>query len=202
MSLTLSSPSRSPHFFLLLFPTLLIAPALIAEEGEPPMNGSKPAFTLTSPAFQHNHPIPPKYTGEGQDVSPPLNWSGLPQGTVELALICDDPDAPRPEPWVHWLIWNIPAQATGLPEAIPRQAQVQLPGLGTLRQGANSWPSDNLGYRGPFPPRGHGVHHYHFRLYALDTKLDLAPGATKDQLLAAMKGHILAETVLTGTYQR
>jgi len=154
-------------------------------------------FTLTSPAFKNDERIPKQYTGEGTDASPPLEWTDPPQGTQSLALICDDPDAPVGT-WDHWLIWNIPADRRSLPEGVP--ATETAADLGGARQGNNSWPT--IGYRGPMPPRGHGVHHYHFRLYALDRMLELAPGAKKDDLLAAMKGHILAEARLTGLYSR
>lgn len=155
---------------------------------------------ITSRAFESGQPIPVKYTADGEDKSPPLSFIEAPDGAKTLALIVDDPDAPTPQPWVHWVIFNIPAAAPGLPEAEPRKGKLIEPAGAT--QGINSWPSDNLGYRGPAPPRGHGVHHYHFRLYALDGALDLAPGASKDQLLAAMKGHVIAEAELIGTYQR
>ncbi len=155
---------------------------------------------ITSNAFTANTTIPKRYTGEGEDISPELNFSGIPDNTKELALIMDDPDAPRPTPWVHWVIYNIAPSTTTLPENIARTAQPkQLPGA---MQGQNSWPSDNIGYRGPMPPVGHGLHHYHFRLYALDTQLNLQPGLTKDELLAAMQGHIIEQTELVGTYQR
>ncbi|MFH1748266.1 MAG: YbhB/YbcL family Raf kinase inhibitor-like protein [Planctomycetota bacterium] len=147
-------------------------------------------LVIQTTAFDAGKPIPRKYTGDGEDVSPPLTWTGVPAEAQELALICDDPDAPRPEPWVHWVIYKIPADTTGLPEGVP---------AGAL-QGPNSWPT--TGYRGPAPPRGHGVHHYHFKLYALDSILDLPPGLTKDQLLQRMAGHIIAEGELVGTYER
>lgn len=171
------------------------APATTRPAGETPMK-----LTLRSPAFEPNQPIPRKHTGEGNDVSPALEWSGTPPGTVELALIVDDPDAPRPQPWVHWVLYKIPASVTRLKEGIARTATLKEP-AGAL-QGRNSWPSDNTGYRGPMPPPGHGVHHYHFKLYALDRALDARPGLEKDQLLALMKGHILAEAELIGTYER
>jgi Raf kinase inhibitor-like YbhB/YbcL family protein len=156
---------------------------------------------LTSTAFTQGHPIPKKYTGEGADVSPALEWSGLPEGTKELALICDDPDAPTPEPWVHWVMYKIPLRATGLPEGVPRKPQVNNP-AGAL-QGKNSWPANEAtGYRGPMPPPGHGVHHYYFKLYALDTDLTVEPGLDKKALLNAIADHILAEGVLMGTYER
>lgn len=153
---------------------------------------------LTSAAFSPKQPIPKKYAGEGPDVSPPLNWSGIPKEAKELALICDDPDAPRPEPWVHWVIYKIPASATGLPEGIAKSPQPPEP-AGVV-QGANTW--GRIGYGGPMPPPGHGVHRYFFKLYALDAPLNVGPGLDKDQLLKAMTGHILAQGELIGTYQR
>ena len=155
-------------------------------------------ITITSTAFSHNEPIARKHTGEGADVSPALSWSGVPEGTKELALIMDDPDAPRPEPWVHWVIYKLPPTLTGLPEGISKTLTLTEP-AGAL-QGNNTWPK--VGYNGPMPPPGHGVHHYHFKLYALDATLDAQPGLDKKQLLAKMKGHVLAEGELIGTYQR
>jgi Raf kinase inhibitor-like YbhB/YbcL family protein len=152
------------------------------------------AFELTSPAFEHSKPIPAKYTGDGEDVSPPLEWSGAPEGTVEFALISDDPDAPGMT-WVHWVIYGIPASNTGLPEAVPK--------TGSLADGARQGMTDfgSTGYGGPAPPPGKD-HRYFFKLYALDIKLDLGPGATKATLLAAMEGDVLDETQLMGTYRR
>jgi len=157
-------------------------------------------MAIKSKAFSDGQEIPRKYTGDGQDVSPPLAWSDLPAGTKELALICDDPDAPTPQPWVHWVIYKIPADAMGLAEGIPQQEKLTQP-AGVL-QGKNSWPSGNIGYRGPAPPKGHGVHHYHFKLYALDAPLNAPPGLDKEKLIKAMQGHILAQTELLGTYKR
>ncbi|MBI1372147.1 MAG: YbhB/YbcL family Raf kinase inhibitor-like protein [Phycisphaera sp.] len=159
------------------------------------------SMTITTTAFKPGEPIPVKHTGDGADRSPALSWRNLPDGTKSLALIVDDPDAPTDEPWVHWVMWNIPAHATGAPEGVPRNPKLVEP-AGAV-QGSNSWPSDNLGYRGPAPPKGHGTHHYHFKLYALDVaSVDLAPGATKAQLLAAIKGHELGTAALIGTYER
>ncbi|MCK4341420.1 MAG: YbhB/YbcL family Raf kinase inhibitor-like protein [Phycisphaerae bacterium] len=155
-------------------------------------------MTISSTAFEPGQPIPRKHTGQGEDLSPALSWSGVPSGTVELALIMDDPDAPRPEPWVHWVIYKIPAGAEGLKEGVDTSEKLSDP-AGTL-QGKNSWPT--IGYRGPMPPPGHGTHHYHFKLYALDSALLVAAGLTKDELLAAMQGHVLAEGELVGTYER
>ena len=155
-------------------------------------------LTIQSPAFDNNTVIPKRFTGDGEDVSPQLTWSGMPGNAKELALIMDDPDAPTPEPWVHWVIYKIPTGTEGLPENVAKTATLAAP-AGAL-QGKNSW--DKEGYGGPAPPRGHGIHHYHFKLYALDAALQLTPGMTKAQLLAAMKGHIVAQSELVGTYQR
>ncbi len=148
---------------------------------------------LTSPAFQPGGMIPPKYTCDGNDVSPALAWSGIPDGTRSIAIICDDPDAPGGD-WVHWVIFNIPPDATGLPEA---QSEGRNPG-GNLRQGINDF--GNPGYGGPCPPGG--VHRYYFKIYALDTFIDQPGGCTKKQLLAAMKDHVIAAGELMGRYTR
>jgi Raf kinase inhibitor-like YbhB/YbcL family protein len=158
------------------------------------------SIVLTCPAFKPGRRIPKQHTGEGADISPALDWSGVPDGAAELALICDDPDAPSAEPWVHWVIYQLPADLSGLPEALPRSPRLDDP-PGAL-QGRNSWPSNNVGYRGPMPPPGHGTHHYHFRLYALDAPLKLEPGATKGDLLRAMEGRVTAKGELIGTYSR
>jgi Raf kinase inhibitor-like YbhB/YbcL family protein len=156
-------------------------------------------ISFTSSPFKAGEPIPKKFTGEDSDVSPSLAWSAVPRGTRELALICDDPDAPNGT-WVHWVIYKIPAETKSLPEGIPREPTPPTP-AGAL-QGTNSWDNDNIGYRGPMPPPGHGVHHYHFKLYALDKPLDLKPGIDKKALLAAMQGHVVAQGELIGTYER
>ncbi len=159
------------------------------------------SIAITSPAFTQGHPIPKKYTGEGVDVSPPLEWKDIPQGTKELVLICDDPDAPTEEPWVHWVIYKIPASVQRLPEGVPRKARLKDP-QGAF-QGKNSWPAaEAIGYRGPMPPPGHGVHHYYFKLYAIDAHMVVEPGMDKKRILAEMQGHVLGEGVLMGTYQR
>ena len=155
-------------------------------------------ITVTSTAFKADAPIPQKYTGEDADVSPPLAWSGVPVEAKQLALICDDPDAPRAEPWVHWVLYDVPPHTSALPEGVPAKESLNDPK--GARQGTNDF--GKAGYGGPMPPRGHGAHHYHFRLYALDTVLKLPAKATKKQLLDAMRGHILAEGELTGTYER
>jgi hypothetical protein len=158
-------------------------------------------FELTSTAFDRGQPIPKKYTGEGNDVSPTLVWTNPPDRTQEFALICDDPDAPTPEPWVHWVIYGIGPDVQSWPEGMANDPVLEIPL--PARQGQNSWNSGvTVGYRGPMPPPGHGTHHYHFKLYALDTKLDLAPSAEKQQVLNALKGNVLAEAELIGTYRR
>jgi Raf kinase inhibitor-like YbhB/YbcL family protein len=155
-------------------------------------------MTLRSDAFADGKAIPRRHSEDGEDLSPPLTWSGPPEGTQELALIVDDPDAPRAEPWVHWVLYKIPADVQSLTEGIPPTPTPDAPP--GARQGKNSWGTD--GYRGPAPPKGHGTHHYHFRLYALDAPLAAAQGLDKAGLLHAMQGHVLAEAELVGTYER
>lgn len=156
---------------------------------------------VTSTAFAEGQRIPTKYSGDGENVSPPLSWSNLPKGTKELLLICDDPDAPSPQPWVHWVIYKIPADCMGLPEGVATSKQLDEP-RGAL-QGQNSWGSgQTIGYRGPAPPPGHGVHHYFFKIHALDSPLGVKPGEDKESLIAAISGHVLGEGQLMGTYER
>jgi hypothetical protein len=159
------------------------------------------SITMESLAFAQGGKIPKRHTGEGQDLSPALRWTGVPAGTRELALICDDPDAPTPRPWVHWVIYAIPGNVVELPEGVPPSPRLEQP-AGAM-QGRNSWSSgQTIGYRGPMPPPGHGLHHYHFKLYALDAPLYLKPEVDKEMLLDAMDGHVLAKGELVGTYQR
>lgn len=155
-------------------------------------------WTLQSTVFKNGQPIPKHCTGDGEDASPPLSWSDPPAGTREFALIVDDPDAPTPEPWVHWILYKIPASLRALGAGIPRARSV--PSLPGALQGKNSW--GGIGWRGPAPPRGHGVHHYHLKLYALDSSLPDTGGWGKRELLVAMRGHVLGEAELVGTYQR
>lgn len=164
-------------------------------------------IVVTSSAFVQGAEIPAKYTADGEDVSPSLDFEHIPPGTKSLAIICDDPDAPsrknpRPEgPWVHWVIYNLPTNISPLPEGVARQAEVEA--IEGVRQGANSWSKDNVGYLGPSPPPGSGPHRYYFTVYALDTMLDLPAGeADKASLLTAMEGHILDQGALMGTYER
>lgn len=155
------------------------------------------ALTLTSPVFENGKMIPALHTCEGKDVSPAIAWSGVPSRARSLALIMDDPDAPDPAAprmvWVHWVLYNIPPSAKGLPQAVTPES---LP-AGTS-QGRNDW--GRTGYGGPCPPTGR--HRYFFKLYALDSLLSSLDRPTKAQLEAAMQGHIVAQATLMGTYQR
>ena len=150
---------------------------------------------LTSTHFPPGTTIPVEFTGVGQDISPPLAWSEIPAGTKSFAIVCDDPDAPsrahpRPEgPWVHWVLYNIPADETQIAAAVPRVPEPSQPT--GARQGVNDFADDNIGYRGPMPPVDSGPHRYFFKIYALDRQLELpAADANKKSLLAAMQGHI------------
>jgi len=159
-----------------------------AEESDEAM-----ALTLTSIGFDANGAIPPKYSCDGEDISPPLAWSDPPPGTLSFGLILDDPDAPGGT-WVHWVLFNIPAAARALPEAVPPDTILA---DGSVH-GTSSF--NSLGYGGPCPPGG--THRYYFKLYALDAILDLEPAANKADLEAAMENHILAQAELMGTYGR
>lgn len=148
---------------------------------------------LKSDAFEFRGQIPKKYTGEGEDVSPPLEWTKVPEGTRSWAVFCHDPDAPLVLPgtygFVHWVIYNIPADATGLPE-----------GVKDYTEGVNDF--GKTGYNGPMPPEGHGVHHYFFWVLALDAELDLEPGLTQWDLLERAEPHIIGMNRLVGIYER
>jgi hypothetical protein len=168
---------------------------LITAGGADKINSKKIMnLSITSAAFSEGQPIPAKYSCEGSDISPPLKWTSVPANTKSFALIMDDPDAPAGT-WVHWVLYDLPANATGLPEDVAKTQFV----AGNAKQGLNTWP--RLGYGGPCPPPGK-PHRYFFKLNALDVMLDLKPGATKKDVETAMKGHVLAEGQLMGTYQR
>jgi Raf kinase inhibitor-like YbhB/YbcL family protein len=152
------------------------------------------AIQVASPAFKEGAPIPPRFTCTEKDLSPALAWTGTPPGTKSFALICDDPDAPMGT-WVHWVIFNLPADSTSLPEGVPVEPKLATGAV----QGRNSW--KKVGYGGPCPPPGK-PHRYFFQLYALDVALTLDSNAAKKDLEAAMKGHVLAEGQLMGTYKR
>jgi Raf kinase inhibitor-like YbhB/YbcL family protein len=148
---------------------------------------------ITSSAFDEGGLIPPKYTCDGADISPPLQWEAVPEGTKSIAIISDDPDAPMGT-WVHWVLYNLPADTTELTENIPPDEN--------LSNGAKQGITDfrRIGYGGPCPPGG--THRYFFKIYALDTELDLAPRAHKSDLVSAMEGHLLAQGQLMGKYKR
>ena len=153
---------------------------------------------LQSPAFVNGGTIPKLYTCDGKDLSPPLSWSGVPESARSLALICDDPDAPRGT-WTHWLILDIPAGARELPEGVAPQERVDLAGgQEPARQGKNDF--GKVGYGGPCPPGG--THHYVFRIYAVDSRWKQGSALTREGALKAVKGHVLAEGRLTGLYSR
>ncbi|MHC4264873.1 MAG: YbhB/YbcL family Raf kinase inhibitor-like protein [Planctomycetota bacterium] len=148
---------------------------------------------VISSAFEEGGMMPSKYTCDGQDISPPLQWDGVPDGTKSIALISDDPDAPMGT-WIHWVLYNLPADTRQLEEDITSDE--------VLPNGAKQGTTDfgGIGYGGPCPPSG--THRYFFKVYALDTQVEPAPGATKEQLLTAMEGHILAQGQLMGKYKR
>jgi Raf kinase inhibitor-like YbhB/YbcL family protein len=151
-------------------------------------------FQIRSPVFNFGGNIPVEYTGEGKSVSPPLKWGSPPEGTMELVLICEDPDAPTSEPYVHWIVYGLSPNMSELPAGIGDKSPetIEFP----FRQGQNS--RGEVGYTGPRPPSGSGTHHYYFKLYALDTHLQLPWGKTKSEVLNAMEGHILSETEYMG----
>lgn len=167
----------------------------VRAEDEERGEGEPPEFRLRSPAFDPGDPIPRRFTCDGDDRLPPLSWEGAPEGVASYALICDDPDAPA-RPWVHWVAYDIPAEETGLPEGVRPEETITSGG----KQGMNSF--GRPGYGGPCPPEAHGPHRYVFKVYALDARLDLEPGAGKEEVLAAMRGHVLDHAELTGTYER
>ena len=152
-----------------------------------------PQFILKSAAFENGGFIPRLHTCDGKDMSPPLFWTGIPQKTASLALIVEDPDAPR-KTWVHWVLFDLPPETAGLPEGV--RARPVLEGGGV--HGVNDF--GNVGYGGPCPPSG--THSYVFTLYALDSKLGLPPRATREEVGAGMQGHILSQSRLVGRYSR
>tara|TARA_R110001606_G_scaffold142470_1_gene281792 strand:- start:279 stop:815 length:537 start_codon:yes stop_codon:yes gene_type:complete len=156
-------------------------------------------IVVSSTAFDHNTDIPWQYSAYGEGISPAISWSNLPEGTRQLALILDDPVVGTLQPFVHWIAYNIPATAPGLPEGLSPDAIVTYPGLEGMINGANG--IRRSGYFGPRPPADGKVHTYNFRIYALDHELNLDDGLNKASLLDAMRGHILATGLLTGNFQ-
>jgi Raf kinase inhibitor-like YbhB/YbcL family protein len=156
--------------------------------------GGNMALAVSSPSFQNGGEIPKKFTCTDADVSPELEWTAVPGGTQSLALIADDPDAPAGT-WTHWILFDLPAETKSLPENVSKQDELP----NGARQGRNDF--RKIGYGGPCPPTGK-PHRYFFKLYALDRKLDLKPGASKQDVEQAMQGHILAQGELMGRFQR
>ena len=150
-------------------------------------------LALTSTAFQHLGRIPRQHTGEGEDVSPPLAWTNVPQGTRSFALVCHDPDAPLVKPgtygFVHWVLYGIPASVTRLEQ-----------GERGYTAGVNDM--GNRSYNGPMPPEGHGTHHYYFHVYALDAPVDAGPGLRREELLDRIDDHIIEQARMVGTFSR
>jgi len=173
---------------VLFLPSAAKLHSIEKKKGEAPME-----ITVTSTVFSEGGKIPLRYGCDGEDISPPISWKQGPAGTKSYALISDDPDAPMGI-WVHWVIYNIPASVTSLPENVPGQPKLV---DGTL-QGINDF--KRHGYGGPCPPGG--THRYYFKVYALDEMLDVGPGLTKKKLLKALEGHVVASGELMGTYSR
>lgn len=177
----------------LLFLVIIVAGVLFVRTFKRPsdkliFNDNK-TMKITSPAFENNENIPSKYTCDGENASPPLEFSEIPENTKSLAFILDDPDAPVTGGFVHWVLWNISPETKSITEkSVPAEAV----------SGTNS--SDKTGYIGPCPPSG--THHYQFKLYALDTALSLEPSATREDVEKAIEGHILDQALLVGLYQR
>jgi Raf kinase inhibitor-like YbhB/YbcL family protein len=190
-----SPPASSPTSVLASASTTRLTPRTTTVQ--PPAatstTGTQTGLTVTSQAFRNGERIPSKYTCDGESVSPPIGWSGTPQETRSYALIMEDPDAPAGA-FTHWVIFNIPAEEIGLQENVRNVTTLSTGAI----QGSNG--AGKIGYAGPCPPSG--VHHYVFHVYALDTLLELQTGATKQNVLKAMEGHVLAEGQLTGLYSR
>ena len=179
---------------VLLLSGCLTRPQPVAQQPEEnKRKEDKMEMKLESSAFEEGQAIPKQYTCDGVNVSPPLEWRGVPKNAKTLAIICDDPDAPAGT-WVHWVLYNLPAGDMGLIENAPGTEKLTGGGL----QGKNDF--GKSGYGGPCPPSG--THRYFFKLYALDAELDLKPGAMKSDLLKAMEGHVVAQGQLMGTYRR
>jgi Raf kinase inhibitor-like YbhB/YbcL family protein len=176
--------------------------ALVAAGARERSGQSIPArLNVASPVLKEGEPIPKDYTADGRNVSPPIVWSDVPAGTKELALICEDPVAPTPQPFVHWVVYKIPPTANGLPEGMPIDDTTPLPDelKGTI-QGLSGFRRPI--WRGPAPPKPGVTHRYHFIVFALDTELAAKPGMNKAQLLDAMQGHVIGQGQLVATYTR
>jgi Raf kinase inhibitor-like YbhB/YbcL family protein len=184
--------------FKMLAVVIASAGVLGAALGEPVLQ----KIALSSPTLKNDTPVPAVHTPDGRNDSPAINWSGVPSGTKELALICEDPDAGNPPPFVHWIVYKIPPTATGLPAALPIDGSPMPSAINGAVQGLSGF--RRAIYRGPAPPPGK-VHHYHFILYALDTSIAIKsdqPPLTRAQLLEAMQGHVIGQGEIVATYER
>jgi Raf kinase inhibitor-like YbhB/YbcL family protein len=158
---------------------------------------SLPKIEVHSASFGDDHVIPARFThSDGDDVSPALRWHGVPESAAEIVVLCEDPDAPSSKPFVHWIAYGIAPVDGGLIEGVRAEPRAD----SGMMQGKNSMHAD--GYAGPAPPPGHGVHHYHFQIFALGRRLDLEPGANRDDIVEAMRGHVIAAGEVVGTYER
>jgi Raf kinase inhibitor-like YbhB/YbcL family protein len=153
-------------------------------------------LTVTSTAFTANQTIPETYSDLGEKISPPLQWTAPPDTTKSLVILMEDPDAPKPKPFIHWVLYDLPPTLTSLRIGVPNNHQ--LPDFDNARQGINS--RGSIGYFGPHPPPQDKAHHYHFQIFALDKRLDLLPGKSQDEVFAAMKDHVVAAGELVGEY--
>lgn len=179
--------------YLVLFAAgevVMVGPGISSPTKEDDVGLNIQDLEISSPAFDATERIPTKHTVDGEDVSPPLQWTGVPDGTVELALVCHDPDAPLPRGFTHWLVYNIPADVTQIEEGGGKQ----------FTEGKTDF--GDTGYGGPACPEGHGVHHYYFWLYALDNELAAEPGITRGQLLERIEDRIIEQNRIVGTYER
>ena len=157
------------------------------------------SIKISSPAFSNQQAMPKIFTVDGKNTSPPLQWKSVPEEAKELAIICEDPDAPQNKPFVHWLVYGISPTVKGLPQGVgDHKASVREPIR--IHQGQNSW--GEAKYGGPMPPIGHGVHRYQFVIYALDVRLALRDGITKAEFLRRAAGHIIQTDMLTAIYER
>ena len=191
-------------FAAIIVAIVVLSPAVVSRRCATELHNAFPSFvieaeasmslTISSPSFANGGNIAQKFTCDGADLSPQLSWTEPPAGTKTFALLVDDPDAPVGN-WNHWAMWNVPATARGLAEGLRKDAELS----DGSKQGHNDF--RKTGYNGPCPPAGK-PHRYYFKLYALDTKLDLQPGANKKELEATMKGHILAQAEWMGRYGR
>ena len=155
-------------------------------------------ITVSSPAFKNGQPIPPRFTAYGDGTSIPVSWSAVPASTRSIAIVMDDPDVKQSKPFVHWVIYNIPPQTKRLEAGLPTEPKLDQPS-GAL-QGVNS--RSSVGYFGPRPPQGDPPHHYHVKVFALDQKLELEPGASEAAVTKAMAGHVLGRGEMVGTVQK